>query len=77
MIHKISEWKQTIQRNLKKKKKKIQRRKKEEEEEEEENSIFKYQVLAENMLKWISGAAGLITIGVGLGVKNHYGGFER
>ena len=57
------------------KKKKIQRRKKE--EEEEENSIFKCQVLAENMLKWISGAAGLITIGVGLGVKNHYGGFER
>ena len=30
---------------------KIQRRKKEEEAEEEENSIFEYQVLAENMLK--------------------------
>ena len=38
-------WKKKIKIN------KIQRRKKEEEAEEEENSIFKYQVLAENMLK--------------------------
>ena len=48
MIHKMSEWKQTIQCNLEKKIIIIQRRKN---EEEEKNSIFKYQVLAENMLK--------------------------